>query len=105
MDELLVLHPDLVHALVPNQLIEDHLELLQGLKHVLSYRPFILKIQQSHGLQMKMCERHLSENELDRLDPAPGRGLMNSGKLCESYYSVIIQLLCHFPVRPLYVTL
>lgn len=69
MDELLVLHPDLVHTLVPNQLIEDHLELLQGLKRVLSYRPCLLEIQQSHRLQMKKAG---SETELDRLDLAPG---------------------------------
>ncbi|TNN51780.1 hypothetical protein EYF80_038008 [Liparis tanakae] len=42
MDKLLVLHPDLVHALVLQQLIEDHVKLLQGLKRVLSCWPGLL---------------------------------------------------------------
>lgn len=45
LDELLVLHPDLVHTFIPNQLIEDHLELLQGLRGVLYYYSYVLERQ------------------------------------------------------------
>lgn len=45
LDELLVLHPDLVHTFIPDQLIEDHLELLQGLRGVLYYYSYVLERQ------------------------------------------------------------
>lgn len=43
LDKLLVLPPDLAHTFIPNQLVQNHLKLLNGLRGVVHFYPHVLE--------------------------------------------------------------